>query len=101
MHDPDAPIAGGFSHWVAWGLPATARGLAQGKPAPVSGANGTGARGYLGPCPPSGVHHYRFVLYALDAPLKLAAGAGRAELLQAIKGHVVARAELVGLFPGR
>ena len=54
--------------------------------------------GWRGPKPPSGTHHYHFRLYALDAKLSLAAGATKADLLKAIEGHVLAKAELVGTF---
>src|SRR5215216_4645491 len=49
LHDPDAPRAGGFTHWLGWGIPASARGLATGKRAPLEGANGSGEPGYTGP----------------------------------------------------
>jgi Raf kinase inhibitor-like YbhB/YbcL family protein len=98
LHDPDAPLAGGFTHWLGWGFRATARGIATDRHAPVEGANGGGAPGYTGPCPPSGVHRYRFTVYALDAPLRLRAGADRAAFQRALRGHVLARAVLVGRF---
>jgi Raf kinase inhibitor-like YbhB/YbcL family protein len=98
MHDPDAPIAGGFNHWIGWGIAAGAGGVAQGARLPIEGANGTGAIGYLGPCPPSGVHRYRFTLYALDAPLALRRGASLTAFEAALRGHVVARAQLIGRF---
>jgi Raf kinase inhibitor-like YbhB/YbcL family protein len=98
MHDPDAPIAGGFTHWLGWGFKSTARGLRTGQAAPVEGANGSGEPAYTGPCPPSGVHRYRFTLFALDAPLRLKTGADRAAFRRAIKGHVLASSLLVGRF---
>ena len=78
VFDPDAPN-GGFLHWRIASLPATARGLPAGSK--LGGPNGAGRRGYTGPCPPSGTHHYRFQLRAL-------AGSGR----------VLATALLVGLY---
>jgi Raf kinase inhibitor-like YbhB/YbcL family protein len=98
LEDPDAPLPGGFTHWLGWGIPATAHGLAAGAKTPVQGANGTGKPGYIGPCPPSGVHHYHFTLYALNAPLQLAAGADRAAFTAALKRHVIAKAALIGTF---
>ena len=102
MHDPDAPIAGGFTHWVLFDIPASTSGLPEGfQPgsAGVSGTSGFRRAGYGGPCPPSGVHHYHFILSALDlATLGLAAGATKADVEKAMQGHVLGTAELVGLY---
>lgn len=102
MHDPDAPIAGGFTHWVLFDIPASTSGLPEGfQPgsAGVSGNSGFRRAGYGGPCPPSGVHHYHFMLSALDlATLGLAAGATKADVEKAMQGHVLGTAELVGLY---
>jgi Raf kinase inhibitor-like YbhB/YbcL family protein len=98
MHDPDAPVPGGFNHWIGWGIAPKAGGVAQGKRLPVEGANGTGAVGYLGPCPPSGVHRYRFTLYALDKRLALKRGASLEAFQAALRGHIVGRTQLVGRF---
>jgi Raf kinase inhibitor-like YbhB/YbcL family protein len=98
LHDPDAPRAGGFTHWLAWGIRPSVRGLAVGRRAPTEGANGSGEPGYTGPCPPSGIHRYVFTLFALKAPLTLRTGADRAAFRAALKGKVLARARLVGRF---
>jgi len=98
LHDPDAPLRGGFTHWLGWGIKPGARGLATGARPPIEGANGSGEPGYTGPCPPSGVHRYRFTLFALDAPLRLKTGADRAAFRRALKGHVLASSLLVGRF---
>jgi Raf kinase inhibitor-like YbhB/YbcL family protein len=102
MHDPDAPLAGGFTHWVLFDLPASTTGLPEGfQPGSVgvSGNSGFRRAGYGGPCPPSGVHHYHFMLSALDTPsLGLAAGATKADVEKAMQGHVLGTAELVGLY---
>src|SRR5581483_6846395 len=64
--DPDAPVPGGFYHWVVYNIPATARSL-DGSPAAKTGTSTTGHAAYYGPCPPPGQrHHYVFTLYALD-----------------------------------
>jgi len=99
VDDPDAP-GGVFIHWVAWGLDPSAEGLGEGEAAPSEGGNDFGATGYRGPCPPPGHgrHRYVFRLYALDAELELGSGAGKAELEQAIEGHVLTTAELVGTY---
>ncbi len=73
--DPDAP-GGGFVHWRASAIPASARGLRAGQHAPVEGANSAGGRGWTGPCPPAGpAHRYVFTLQALDAHGKVLATA--------------------------
>jgi Raf kinase inhibitor-like YbhB/YbcL family protein len=95
--DPDAP-RGTFTHWLAWNIAATARGLRAGQRAPREGTNDAGQIGYTGPCPPSGVHHYVFRLYALEAPLKLTRGASRAQFLAALRGRSLAVATLVGRY---
>lgn len=102
LHDPDAPLAGGFTHWVLYDIPANASSLPEGfQPGSVgvSGNSGFRRAGYGGPCPPSGVHHYHFTLSALDvATLGLAAGATKADVEKAMDGHVLGKAELIGTY---
>ena len=103
--DPDAP-KGTFTHWVAFNLPPESRELSAGVPTEPTLANGTiqgindmGRIGYAGPAPPSGKkHHYSFKLYALDSKLNLKPGATTNAVEQAMKGHVLARAELMGRY---
>jgi Raf kinase inhibitor-like YbhB/YbcL family protein len=105
VRDPDAPM-GSYVHWVLYNLPANATGMPAAIPTTatlekgaVQGVNGRGTSAYQGPCPPPGpAHHYHFRLYALDVKLNLAAGANADEVEQAIKGHVLASADLVGTF---
>jgi Raf kinase inhibitor-like YbhB/YbcL family protein len=99
VDDPDAP-GGVFTHWIAWGLDPGAGALGEGEAAPREGRNDFGTSGYRGPCPPPGHgrHRYVFRLYALDAELELGSGAAKAELEQAIQGHVLTTAELVGTY---
>jgi Raf kinase inhibitor-like YbhB/YbcL family protein len=102
MHDPDAPLAGGFTHWVLFDIPASTKELPEGfQPGSVgvSGNSGFRRAGYGGPCPPSGVHHYHFTLSALDTEsIGLQAGATKADVEKAMQGHVLGTAELVGLY---
>jgi hypothetical protein len=103
--DPDAP-GGVFVHWVLYDLAAGTRELPEGLPSEGQLADGSrqgrndfGNIGYGGPCPPPGSpHHYVFTLYALDAKLNLARGATRAQVESAMRGHILARGELVGLY---
>jgi hypothetical protein len=98
VDDPDAP-GGVFTHRIAWGLDPSSGGLGEGEAAPNEGRNDFGASGYRGPCPPPGHgrHRYVFRLYALDTELELG-DAGKAELEQALEGHVLMTAELVGTY---
>jgi Raf kinase inhibitor-like YbhB/YbcL family protein len=101
LEDPDAPGAAPFVHWLVWNIPANVTRLAEGAPPPASamqGSNGTGAAGYHGPHPPSGTHHYHLEVFALDRPLGLAAGANRDALAAALRGHVIAAGETIGLY---
>jgi Raf kinase inhibitor-like YbhB/YbcL family protein len=99
--DPDAPV-GVFVHWVMWGMAPGASGLAEGEvPAGAHrGRNDFGGRGYRGPCPPPGhgTHHYHFRLYALGEGIVLVEGATSADLQRAVKGKVLAEAELIGTY---
>jgi Raf kinase inhibitor-like YbhB/YbcL family protein len=93
---------GGFTHWVLFDIPASTKALQENfQPGSVgvSGTSGFRRQGYGGPCPPSGVHHYHFMLSALDvATLGLPTSATKADVEKAIEGHVVGKAELVGLY---
>ena len=105
VDDPDAP-GGTFIHWVAYNIPARVTSLPAGLPqtAEIAGDGTNGINsferiGYNGPCPPSGkVHHYHFRLFALDSMLTPGDKAGADAVRSAMKGHVVATAELVGTF---
>jgi Raf kinase inhibitor-like YbhB/YbcL family protein len=105
VEDPDAIKVAGtvWDHWVLFNLPADLRSLETGAPAPkgsVEGLTSGGKMGYEGPCPPQGnSHHYHFYLYALDIQLKIKAGATKKLVLETLQGHILGRAELVGLYP--
>jgi hypothetical protein len=90
---------------VAFNLPAAADGLPEGikgeKQLPGGGTQGTNSwrrTGYGGPCPPSGTHRYFFKLYALDTALSLGNNATAKDLQAAMKGHILAEAQLMGRF---
>lgn len=99
VDDPDAP-AGTWVHWVVWNiLPGTKEIPENSVPGgAVQGRNDFGKQRYGGPCPPSGTHRYYFKLYALDVSLSLKPGATKAQVEEAMTGHVLAQAELVGLY---
>jgi Raf kinase inhibitor-like YbhB/YbcL family protein len=101
MHDPDAQREGGFTHWVLYDIsPLAVDALAQGNfpLGATDGANGSGKVGYIGPCPPSGTHHYTFTLYALDSALGLPSGATKEQVEAAIDGHIISETALTGLY---
>ena len=103
--DPDAP-GGTWVHWVLYDLPVATKELAEGIAKTETLDNGANQGvndfrrvGYGGPCPPPGPpHRYFFKLYALDAPTGLKPRATKQQLLDAIKGHVLAEAQLVGRY---
>jgi Raf kinase inhibitor-like YbhB/YbcL family protein len=102
--DPDAPM-GTWVHWVAYHLAPSMRQLSEGVPRDQELPDGTrqgmtdfGRIGYGGPCPPSGTHRYFFKLYALDTMLALPPGATKSQLEEAMNGHVLAQAQLMGTY---
>jgi len=96
LEDPDAPN-GGFVHWVMWNI--NPSGTINENSAPgTQGKNGAGSNKYIGPCPPNGTHHYHFHVYALDAKLNLSDATDKPKLEAAIKGHILASGELIGLY---
>ena len=98
VDDPDAP-GGVWDHWVAFNIPGTTSRIGEGsEPEGVRGANSWGRLGYGGPCPPRGEHRYLFKVYALDTMLRLAPGATKAEVEEAMEGHVLERTTLVGRY---
>jgi hypothetical protein len=103
LEDPDAP-GGTWCHWLLYDIEPKVHSLAQGFKSGslgLSGTNDFGKPGYGGPCPPKGhgPHRYFFTLYSLDVhPLGLAAGAKRAEVARAVKGHALAEARYMGRF---
>jgi hypothetical protein len=109
--DPDAPDPKApkmtWVHWVLYDIPPRVTSLAQGVsprelPAgTLEGLNDWKKTGYRGPCPPVGKHRYFFKLYALDTVLPDLHQPTKAALEKALEGHVLAKAELVGLYQRR
>jgi Raf kinase inhibitor-like YbhB/YbcL family protein len=100
VHDPDAPLVDGFTHWVAYGIPADATELPEGTDTVTHGLNSFGNQAYNGPAPPPGhgVHHYYFWVYALDSDTELPAGLDRRSLFEQIEDHVLEQARLIGTY---
>lgn len=102
MDDPDVPAFVRrdqmWVHWVIYNIPSDCREILENStPAGVIG-KGTGGIGYQGPCPPDREHRYFFKLYALNTLLKLKSGATKTEVEALMAGHVIAKAELVGVY---
>jgi Raf kinase inhibitor-like YbhB/YbcL family protein len=107
VDDPDAPDPSApkmtWVHWVLYNIPASVTSLAEGAsrrlpPGALEGRNDWKRTGYGGPCPPVGRHRYFHKLYALDAELPDLREPTKAKLETAMKGHVLAQAELVGTY---
>jgi len=99
VDDPDAPI-GTYVHWVVFNIPPTVAKVGEGKGIPGSllGKNSSGSMSYTPACPPNGTHRYFFKLFALDSELPVSSGLSKEDLERAIQGHILASAELVGLY---
>lgn len=108
MEDPDAKKPKPFVHWILFNVPATTTELREGIPGAATlpdpkgarqAVNSRGSFGYFGPRPPAdGEHHYHFQVFALDVMLDLKPDASRQEVLDAMRSHVLAQGELVGIF---
>ncbi len=109
VDDPDAPTPQPWGHWVLYNIPPETTQLPEALPQKDTLDTPPGARqgknswdtnniGYRGPMPPPGhgTHHYHFMLYALDTPLDAKPGLSKTQLLDLMKGHIIAQAELVG-----
>ena len=98
MDDPDAPI-GTFDHWVVFNIPPETMSIQEGQePDGTLGSATSGEQGYKGPCPPGERHRYIFRVYALDTSLDLSAGVSKADLEEAMEGHILAEAQLTTYF---
>ena len=100
MEDPDVPKtlipAGVFDHWLVWDIAPDSKGIKEGENS--QGLSGMGKAGYVGPCPPDREHRYFFRLYALDVKLGNTKIANRKDLEDAMKGHIIDQAELMGRY---
>ena len=105
--DPDAP-AGTWVHWVMWNIPADSKGLPENVPPDAQLPDGSRQGitdfhrpGYGGPCPPSGTHRYYFRVYALDVVLDIPDESAKQNLLDAMKGRILAEGSLMGRYKRR
>lgn len=96
VDDPDAP-GGTFDHWLMWNID-PGKVIKENSSPGIEGKNGKNEKGYIGPCPPTGTHHYHFKVYALDTKLGLKSGSSKTELKDAMKNHILGQGELIGLY---
>lgn len=98
VDDPDAP-AGIWTHWILFNIPIINRINENSVPkGAMQGMNDFKRLRYGGPSPPSGTHRYFFKLYALDTKLNLPEAARKSDIELAMKNHILAKAELIGLY---
>ncbi len=100
VHDPDAPLVDGFTHWVAYNIDGDTTGIPEGGGDVTNGENSMGNTGYNGPAPPPGhgTHHYYFWVYALSEDPELDPGLNRTQLFERIEDLVIEQARLVGTY---
>lgn len=96
IDDPDAP-SGLFTHWIVFNIP-PAEKIKENSIPGKQGRNDFGRINYIGPCPPSGTHHYHFKLFALDSMLNLPESSSRKEIEKQMQNHILDKTEIIGLF---
>jgi len=97
VHDPDAAMEGGVTHWIVWNIDPV-KDIPQKFNGGTQGENTRKKEGYMGPCPPTGTHHYHFIIYALDDHLNLDLSTNKDQLEKAMENHILAKGELIGLY---
>jgi len=99
LDDRDAP-RGTFVHWILWNIDPKIREIKEDSvpEGAIEGMNDFKKRHYGGPCPPRGTHRYYFKIYALDIRLTLDSHSKKADLEKAMKGHVIAHAQMMGMY---
>lgn len=103
MEDPDVPRTiredGMWDHWIVYNISGDTRTIREGEePDGQQGEGTSGKGGYHRPCPPDREHRYYFYLYALDTMLDLPDGVTKQDVKQAMKGHVLEEAVLMGRY---
>jgi Raf kinase inhibitor-like YbhB/YbcL family protein len=96
MEDPDVP-GGRFIHWIAWNIVVNSH-IKEARTMEAEGLNDFRMRGYRGPCPSYGTHHYIFNVYALDTLLDVQGVISEPTLKAAINGHILGFGRLTGLY---
>lgn len=96
VDDPDASVRT-WTHWLVWNVPPTHKIKENSKPG-TEGVTDFREQKYNGPCPPSGLHHYHFKIYALDSLLYLNHKATKHDVEKEMSSHILAFGEIVGLY---
>lgn len=96
VDDPDAPIRP-WTHWVVWNISPKKKIKEKSIPG-IEGTTDFRIHSYSGPCPPFGIHHYHFKIYALDTLLDLSKDATKIEVEKKMSPHIVAFGELIGIY---
>jgi Raf kinase inhibitor-like YbhB/YbcL family protein len=99
VDDPDAP-AGIWTHWILFNIPPDTKEVPENSvpSGAIQGVTSFSTKGYGGPCPPSGTHHYYFKLFALDITLDLPESSKAKDIEEVVVGHILAQAQLIGLY---
>ena len=96
VDDPDAPMKT-WDHWVVWNI-APREKIDENSVPGIEGLNDFNRHSYGGPCPPSGTHRYFFKVYSLDTKLNLPPNSRKKDVEEAMKGHILAKGEIIGLY---
>lgn len=99
VDDPDAPN-GDFVHWIIWNIDPKIL-IIENSNIPncaIEGYTSLNKSGWVAPCPPSGIHHYNFKLYALDTILSISKFSNKTDLVRAMDKHIINNATLIGLY---
>ena len=99
VDDPDAP-SGDWIHWLVWNINPAIKLITEDKSpqGAIQGTNDFNKQNYGGPCPPSGIHHYQFKIYALDTLLNLPSSSRKKDLEKAMENHILDKTLIVGLY---
>ena len=99
VDDPDAP-SGDWVHWLVWNINSETKLITENESpqGAIQGTNDFGKQNYGGPCPPSGIHHYQFKIYALDTTLNLPSSSRKKDLEKAMANHILDKDMLIGLY---
>lgn len=102
VDDPDAP-RGDWVHWIVFNIPANVRRIEENSvpDGAILGMNDSMRLKYHGPAPPYGIHRYFFKVFSLDCMLNLPEGSKKQDILRAMEGHIIDKAELIGTYKRR